>query len=141
LIELSTEQRLLLAEAVFWIALARLALIFVPFRFLAIWFGTVTLPEERQPAAALPPHAARQAAAIGWAVRCAARHLPFRAVCLPQAIAAKAMLNRRHIANVMHFGVSHIDRKLSAHAWLNAGDIEVTGYPLAPQFVEMTRFR
>ena len=71
----------------------------------------------------------------------AARHVPFRAVCLPQAIAAKAMLRRRGINSVLHFGVAkRSDQSLDAHAWLDAAGIAVTGFPVGAEFTEIACF-
>jgi hypothetical protein len=138
---LSNRERLLLGEAVIWLMGARLALTAVPFARLAAWFGTLRKPGEAgTPESGMPPDNA-VARDVGWAVTRAARYVPFRAVCLPQAIAAKAMLNRRRIANVMHFGVARkVDERLQAHAWLDAAGEEVTGFPVAPDMVEVARF-
>jgi hypothetical protein len=137
---LSTARKMLAAEAVFWLALSRLMLFVVPFRVLAAWFGVVTAPSA-VPGGLFSNSDLDLAREISWAVTTAARHVPFRAVCLPQAIAAKAMLGRRHIANVMHFGViKKPDEPFAAHAWLNAGPVEVTGYPVAHDFIEMVQF-
>lgn len=136
-------RRMLLVQAVLWLALARLALIFIPFRTLAGRFGTVASSDKpaSTPPAQLDESQLDQARAVGWAVTRAARYVPFRAVCLPQAIAAQAMLSRRRIASVMHFGVmKKPGEALAAHAWLNAGPVEVTGYPVGPEYVEVARF-
>ncbi|MEJ1968852.1 MAG: lasso peptide biosynthesis B2 protein [Rhizomicrobium sp.] len=136
-------RRALALEAVLWLALARVALLLVPFRVLAGRFGHVTSPDappaERPMASDTHMLVARE---IGWAVTRSARYAPFRAVCLPQAIAAKAMLDRRGIGSVMHFGVakSTDGGPLKAHAWLDGAGVEVTGFPLEPGFVEVARF-
>jgi hypothetical protein len=136
-------RRVLLIEAVFWLAAARIALVAVPFRNLAERFGAVCSP--RQAALATPGKQSDSelsiAREVGWAVTRAARYVPFRAVCLPQAIAAKAMLDRRRVASVMHFGVAkNVDGPMDAHAWLDAGVVEVTGYPIRRDFVEVACF-
>ena len=78
---------------------------------------------------------------IGWAVTRTARYVPFKAVCLPQAMAAQFMLRRRKIASVMHFGAGKgVDKALDAHAWLDAAGVEVTGYPVAPHLAEIACF-
>ncbi len=70
-----------------------------------------------------------------------ARYLPFKAVCLPQAMAAQAMLRRRGVTSVMHFGAARGEEKpLDAHAWLDAAGVEVTGYPVAERFAEIACF-
>lgn len=140
---LPNAHRALLLQAVIWLAAARIALLFVPFRILAQRFGTLVPGPAQAPAdiAVLGTEESALAREISWAVTRAANYVPFRAVCLPQAIAAKAMLRRRHIASVMHFGVAKKPGEdLEAHAWLDAAQIEVTGYPVQAGFVEVARF-
>jgi Transglutaminase-like superfamily len=56
---------------------------------------------------------------IGWAVRSAARFVP-GATCLPQALAAEAILRRRgHPADV-RLGVKRGDDGVEAHAWVES---------------------
>ncbi len=137
-------RRALVVEAVLWLALARIALLTMPFQKIARHLGAFTSPAEGR-AAAVPGQAAPEQVAlaeeIGWAVTRAARPLPFKAVCLPQAIAAKMMLRRRRVASVMSFGVARDgDGALESHAWLSAVGVEVTGYPIAAQFIEIACF-
>lgn len=128
-------RRALVAEAVAWLLLARLALIVVPFPHLARRLGTFVSPSDARAAAAdarASPEAARLAEEIGWAVTRSARYVPFKAVCLPQAMAARVMLRRRRISSVLHFGAAKDkDKRLNTHAWLDAAGVEVTGYPVA----------
>lgn len=140
------QRRLLLAEAAVWLALARVVLILFPFRTIAARLGTVSVPNDasrREPANNPSPETVRVAQAVGWAVGRAARHLPFEAVCLPQALAAKMMLRRRGIESSLHFGVRRSGgaaAALEAHAWLDAAAVKVTGYPVATEFVEIVCF-
>jgi hypothetical protein len=70
-----------------------------------------------------------------------ARYVPFKAVCLPQAMAARVMLKRRGVASVLHFGAARGQAKpFDAHAWLDADGVEVTGYPAAKDFTEIACF-
>jgi hypothetical protein len=76
----------------------------------------------------------QQIRAVAWAVAKTAARLPIGARCLAQALAARAMLKRRGIGSTMHIGVARADAtSLEAHAWLEAADIEVTGYPVPPR--------
>ena len=138
------ERRALLIEAAFWLLTARLALLFLPFPRIAGRLGTFVPagdPRVLQAKAAASPKQVRLAGEIGWAVTRAARHVPFKAVCLPQAMAAQIMLRRRGVASVMRFGaVRATEKTLEAHAWLDAAGVEVTGYPVAGQFVEIACF-
>ncbi|MEI9997240.1 MAG: lasso peptide biosynthesis B2 protein [Rhizomicrobium sp.] len=137
---LPVRRKLQVLEAVICLALARIALFFVPFRILAARFG-VLAGSGAPGGPVLSETQCAKAREIGWAVTRAARYTPFRAVCLPQAIAAKAMLSRRGIGSVMHFGVAKMaDAPLAAHAWLDAGPVEVTGFPVGEGFVEVARF-
>jgi hypothetical protein len=142
--EVDTRRRVLLAEAVVYLLAARLALIFIPFPRLARHLGTFVAPADArvsQLRTQSAPQQAALAADIGWAVTRAARYLPFKAVCLPQAMAARVMLERRGVKSVMHFGAAKgTDKPLDAHAWLDAAGVEVTGYPVAANFAEIACF-
>jgi hypothetical protein len=141
--QVGARRRLLLMEAVACLLLARLALIFIPFPRIARRLGNLVPPSDPRVLRAKESAAAEALLAtdIGWAVTRAARYVPFKAVCLPQAPAARAMLKRRGVASVMHFGAAKgEDRPLDAHAWLDAAGIEVTGYPVAKRFAEVACF-
>jgi hypothetical protein len=142
--QVDNRRRGLLAEAVTYLFAARLALIFIPFPRLARHLGTFvppTDPRVLQTKAVATDGQALLAEDIGWAVTRAARYVPFRAVCLPQAMAARVMLRRRGVESVMHFGAAKgTEKPLDAHAWLDAAGVEVTGYPVAKNFAEIACF-
>ncbi len=139
----------MLVEAALLLTAARIRLASRPFRDVARKFG--------EPGNPLPssigvrrcdPALLRTVRSVAWAVRIAARVLPFDAVCLPQGIAGKAMLRRRGISSVLHFGVSRhgtdAERAAAAispaHAWLEAEGCRVTGYPVEDRYVEVASF-
>ena len=134
----------MLVEAALLLTLARIALRCAPFPRIAPRLGVFLPPQEARARVSQPDdpeRAARLAERIGWAVRAAARHLPFEIVCLPQAMAAHLMLRRRGVASVLHFGVAKGTTKpFDAHAWLDAAGVEVTGYPIAGAFTEIGCF-
>jgi hypothetical protein len=142
-------RRAVLIEAVAWLLVARLSLIFVSFPRLARRLGTLVAPTDARALRAKSDNEhdqARVAEEIGWAVTRAARHVPFNAVCLPQAMAARIMLKRRGVDSVLHFGARigrdkiGPDKPIDAHAWLDAAGVEVTGYPVANTFAEIACF-
>lgn len=139
--QLGGRERLLLAEAFVALAAARAALLVQPFPRIAKRLGGFVPPDEaraRAAARSAPPEARALAEAVGLAIVRATRHLPFKAVCLPQALAARKMLARRGVASVLHFGtISAPGAELKAHAWLDSGGIEVTGYPLDSRLIEV----
>lgn len=116
---LGKTDRLLVCEAVIVLALARLAVRTVPFRHIAAWAGRTPDSGAADPVLLLR---------VRNAVTTAARNVPWNAVCLPQAMAAKAMLARRGQGSVFNLSANFDpDGKLTAHAWLAAGDRVVVG--------------
>jgi hypothetical protein len=143
LVAVGARRRGLIAEAAFWLLVARLALVFVPFPLIARRLGAFVPPADPRVAAALAGDAAAASLAreISWAVTRGAAHAPFRAVCLPQAMAARVMLKRRGVPSVMHFGAMRgKEQPIDAHAWLDAAGVKVTGYPVGREFAEIACF-
>jgi len=138
------ERQVLLVEAAIDLLASRVLLMTVPFPKLARRWGAFVPPSDSRAGSGLAPAAEPQAAIarkVGDAVRRAARNVPFGAVCLPQAMAARRMLARRQVHSVMHFGAAKGQEKpIDAHAWLDAAGVKVTGYPVANGFVEMGCF-
>ena len=114
----------LLLEALAWLCWAKLLLLLLPFRWIAPRLGR---PMAESPAT-IGKSERRLASRVSWAVESVARHAPLSFVCLPQAIAAKWMLRRRRLASTLYLGVARPDEvKITAHAWLRAGDKILTG--------------
>ncbi|MDH3742992.1 MAG: lasso peptide biosynthesis B2 protein, partial [Hyphomicrobiales bacterium] len=63
---------------------------------------------------------------VNWAVRTAARQYPWQVVCLPQAIAGRWMLARRHVDSTLCIGVRSArtpgGQGAQMHAWLAIED-------------------
>lgn len=144
LVQVDWRERGLLAEAVVRLAFARFRIAGQPFRKIAATLGVFVPPADPRIAQAKEPgpeDQARLAREVGWAVTRAASHVPFKAVCLPQAMAAHAMLRRRGVDSVMHLGARRSEEKpIDAHAWLDAAGVEVTGYPLQQGMTEIGAF-
>ena len=141
---LSRKDRILTYEAAVTLWFARLWLVLMPFRKVAEKLGT-SYPAAT-PNSMLAPTSNEQdaiAEQVGEAVRRASKNVPYKAVCIQQAVAAKIMLARRGIPSVMHFGVGRTDdehEKMRAHAWLATANVEVTGYPLDDGLTEIAYF-
>jgi Transglutaminase-like superfamily len=126
------KERLLLLEAALFLALARAAILAIPFRRIVPWLQRA--PEQMG-------SDADTIAAVRRAVMTAARHVPWNAVCLPQAMACKAMLARRGQGSALHVGAGLQDGKgLMAHAWLVAGGEVVVGEESIGDVTPLTRF-
>ena len=108
-LRLSRRERRDAVRACLWLAVARIALICLP-------YGSIERLVTRVPGRrriSVEPSPARYT----LAVKRAARLVP--AGCLPQAIAAQCLLGREGQSSRVVFGVAHgKDGGLDAHAWL-----------------------
>jgi len=129
LARLSWADRALLAEALAALALASLAIRLLPFKRVvgaASVFG--------RPSAALPPADDRIEKTV-WAVLAAARRVPWKTVCFQRGLAVHAMLRRRRVGSLLHYGVAKADADgLKAHVWVSVADRIIVGGAEAPDF-------
>ena len=132
-------ERLLLLEAFLLLGVARLAVLVLPFKWLAVSLGRhMHEADARISAANL-----NLARCVGQAVCAAANYTPWKSVCLPQAVAAQWMLKRRRIAATFYLGVAKKEAKpgtLAAHAWLRCGNIILTGREGHRQYTVVATF-
>jgi hypothetical protein len=132
-------ERLLLLEAFALLGIARLMVLTLPFKWLAVSLGR----HMNESGTRMDPSDLHCARIIGQAVRSAANNTPWKSVCLPQAVAAQWMLKRRHIAATLYLGVTKDETKpenLAAHAWLRCGDVILTGSAGHRQFTVVATF-
>jgi hypothetical protein len=78
------------------------------------------------------------AARVGQSVERVANLVPWLPTCLPRALAARAMLRRRHIPCELHLGVRP-EPAVEAHAWVTVGLEVVVGAPITG-LTELARF-
>jgi hypothetical protein len=76
---------------------------------------------------------------VRWAVRVAARLLPWKPLCFPQAITAQWMLRRRGIPSTLYFG-TRPGAAYEAHAWVRVGGVIVTGGDDPTHFTVVSTF-
>ena len=131
-------ERRLFIEALFWCGLARLVILLLPFRIYARLMGKphAELKEKDESSETnktLEAATRSSLEEIGRAVRRAGRHAPWKTRksrktrCLVEAIAAKRMLKRRKINCRIYLGVARENDRMIAHAWLQSGNIILTG--------------
>ncbi len=139
---MTSGDRHLVVEAMAALLAARLRSL-LPFKVLARHLGGMVSPPtgSSAPPASLSSDEEHVVFAVRWSIAAVAPWLPFRTQCLQQAIAARTMLARRGIGSVLHLGVGDpTGTTLVAHAWLDAGRLQVTGYPVDPALAEVGRF-
>lgn len=127
LARLSRFEKIWLLPAWFLLGVSRFLILFVPFRRLAARLGGVghlapwvPLLRARDEAVAL---------SIARVVRTAARFTPWQSNCFPRAVAARILLGFHGVPYVLFFGVNRdaAGAKITAHAWVAAGRVQVTG--------------
>lgn len=137
LARLERGRKALLAKALAALALAQLAMFFIPFRRIARWLGTAGAESPRE----VSERERRAAEEVGWAVGVLGRRVPWDGRCLAQALAATWMLRRRGVEGTVSFGARRGQRAgFDAHAWLRVGSSVVTGGPDHQSFQVFTTF-
>jgi len=119
-----------MVEASLLLGISRLLVLFIPFGRWRKSLGVISArPQQTDERIAVDTATQIRARAIGRQVTRAAHKVPFRAVCLPQAMAARWMLARRGIETQLYVGArkSEKDRAFDFHAWLMLGDDCLTG--------------
>jgi hypothetical protein len=129
------QDRLILGEAIVWLAVARLMIALVPFRQLGV---LAARPVRKRPPAHEARHRMRRQ--IRWAIITAARRVPWRALCIQQGLAAQFMLRRRGIPSVLYYGAALREGNLQAHVWVRDGTIDVIGGEVASRYALLARF-
>ena len=124
----------LVLEAVAALTVASLSLRLTKFARLAPYLGRHMTESPTDVA----PADATQAARVRWAIERTAAALPWKPVCLPQAVAAKLMLRRRGIDSTLYMGLDPLT--YDAHAWLRVGTDIVTGAAERPRFQALSSF-
>lgn len=119
----SGADRRLIFESMLWLALARSAILVIPFRWTTRLFALT--PGDLETAVDQPSR--ELASRIGWALRISSDRSPWQSTCLAQALAGTAMLRRRRIPATLAMGIARKTQQpagLEAHAWLYcSGDI------------------
>lgn len=125
------------------LGLARAAILIMPFKLYAPLLG------RRQNSAdddfSVTERQRSLARSIGRAVRATAAITPWSAVCLPQAMAAAALLRMAGVPFTARLGLAPGARDpraepMQAHAWLKTGDLVVTGGPINPVYKVVASF-
>ena len=109
----------LLAEALFLVAFASLAVRALPFHVVIRLAGG----SKRR----FPKGSAPGAEQFVWAVAAIARRVPWKAACIQQGLALYLMLRHRGLQAVIHYGIEPRNERLSAHVWVTVGSEVVLG--------------
>jgi transglutaminase superfamily protein len=120
-------RKFLFAEATFYLMLARLALVCLPFKMLVWFMNRLSRQPELQ-----GEERELLIRAVRWSILRASHRLPVKIVCFPRAIAAQAMLRRRRIGTTLYYGAAtQPDKGLMSHVWVQDGQEGVIGFRAA----------
>ena len=129
--ELNSADKWLLLRAVFWLGVARIWLVVVPFGKLA-----ERLSMEGGTNGADPEVLER----VKFAVSAAGANVPWRSDCFPQSIGGHRLLKSYGYSSTIHLGVEKGgEGELLGHAWLTCGETVVTGGDQLDRYVEIHR--
>jgi len=136
-LRLPLAQKGLLLEALVLLAVARAAVLLLPFRWVARALGKEAAQTTEQD----DPATLRAVCRIRAMVHAVSQNVPWTSKCLDQAIAARIMLRWRRIPATVYFGVKNDEQgQLAAHAWLRSGSVYVTGGALRHRFTVINTF-
>ena len=127
-----------LAEATLELALARIQTL-LPARTYLHASGLDRSPPSGNRDSKVPADAMR----ICHAIQAVASRMPFRAVCLQQALVAQSMLKRRGYPAVLHLGIGTAPTETGtrgAHAWVSVLDAVVCGDHALGRYAVVARF-
>ena len=130
---LDMAQKGIFVQAWFMLGYMRAAILITTFKHLS-----ASLRHHRDTVSASPVDEAQlqQAEIIGRLVTRAARHTPWKSLCLVQVLVTQRLLSRRHIPGQFYLGVrkelplaqaESDPGSLAAHAWLDCGGVIVNG--------------
>jgi hypothetical protein len=129
---MTASERLLLGGAFAIVFLVKTALRWLPFRTVLRTLDRLA-PKPMVLADLNPPLAGR----VAWAVTAAARCVPGKATCLPQALATRALLSRLGQPSELRIGVLREGQgSLEAHAW-----VEYEGHVLVGRLHNLAQFK
>ncbi len=140
-VRLPLAEKLLLPLGWLLLAFSSIAVALLPFRTIAPVLGKPA-GKDHGPAPLDPAHS-RRAQWIRSAVNRAARLMPLRSDCLPQALSASLLCRLLRLPSSAHIGVKPQPGEdgTIAHAWVLVGDFWVSGGLSIPEYQMLTSFR
>jgi len=140
-IRLPLAEMLLLPLCWLLVALSSIAVALLPFRLISPVLGRKVGADHVSDA--IDPACLRRAQWVRNAVNRAARLMPLRSDCLPQAFAASLMCRLLGLPSSAHIGVKPQvgEDGTLAHAWVLVGDFWVSGGLSIPDYQPITCFR
>jgi hypothetical protein len=113
---------ILFVEAWCLLHVAKLVIVFMPFKKIASWMGNLGVESAHN---LLSTEIALK---VEYAVRIASRYTLHQSKCYDQALTAKALLGQCSLPATIYFGLAkENENQLMAHAWVRCGHSIISG--------------
>lgn len=121
MMRLSKRDYYMFIEAWLFLSLAKLMILFFPFKKIA---GRIGIPQIETD---FENQIHNTVTEVQISIIRGVKFVFFSSKCYDQALASTFMLKRRRIPSTIYFGLNKVGDQLSAHAWVRCGRIIVTG--------------
>lgn len=136
-VKIEWRDKILFFQAFFLSGIARIAILFIPFRVVKRFLGT----PKKESSYEIKIEEYMRVKKIAWFVNQASKCTPWESKCLVKAITAQRMLKRYKIYSTIYLGVNNANKNnMEAHAWLRCGSVFVTGGYEKDDFKEVAKF-
>ncbi|MFW5701000.1 MAG: lasso peptide biosynthesis B2 protein [Cyclobacteriaceae bacterium] len=126
-------EQLLLPEILFYLALSRILILFIPIKYYHLLLEGKNMPPRQNNNSVLHFQLIKH---IQRNIKIISNYVPWRAKCFEQSMAMKLMMKRRKISITLLLGVLKNENALKAHAW-----IQETTTPYDKKFAIVKSFK
>lgn len=129
-ISLAFKDKVLILKVLILTAIARFAMLKVPFKKLKKHMGKVNTESEFKinDTDINLIEVIKDLKRFRWAIQVVAKRTPWDSKCLVQALTAQYLINNRGLSSTLYLGVKKESaNNLIAHAWLRCGEFYITG--------------
>jgi hypothetical protein len=132
----SRTDKLLLLYIFMLLAIVRVLLLLVPFRYITVWLG-----KYMKESPYIDENDNTFINQVERDIQLVSKYTPWESKCLVQAITGKILLRHKRLQNTMYLGVAKdSENQMIAHAWLRSGNKLVTGGCNSGMFTVVAKF-
>lgn len=129
-ISLAFKDKILIVKVIFLTAIARFAMLKVPFKELKKHMGKVNVESSLKLDESDYDlrYVINDLKRFKWVIQAVSKRTPWESKCLVQALTAQYLTNKKGITSTLYLGVKRdSDNNLIAHSWIRCGDFYITG--------------
>jgi hypothetical protein len=133
---LSGEEKKYFLEATIYCIAIKMMLLLFPLKKYAGLLGKQNIYTDKEPTEEEQNNIFK----ISRAIIRSRKIIPWKSLCLTEAITAKILLRKRKVQSTLYLGVEKDNGTMHAHAWLRCGSLWVTGRKGSQRFVVVSTF-